>query len=81
MVESCKSITLVYRDDGLLVIDKPAGLLSQPGRRPEKWDSVYTRLRPAYPDACVVHRLDEPTSGLMMLARGQAMSRDRKSVV
>ena len=32
------------------------------------------RLRPAYPDACVVHRLDEPTSGLMMLARGQAMS-------
>ncbi len=74
MVESCKSITLVYRDDGLLVIDKPAGLLSQPGRRPEKWDSVYTRLRPAYPDACVVHRLDEPTSGLMMLARGQAMS-------
>lgn len=74
MAESPKSITLVYLDDGLLVIDKPAGLLSQPGRRPEKWDCVIARLQPTYPDAVVVHRLDEPTSGLMMLARGQAMS-------
>ena len=74
MAESPRSITLVYRDDGLLVIDKPAGLLSQPGRRPEKWDCVIARLQPAFPDAVVVHRLDEPTSGLMMLARGQAMS-------
>lgn len=74
MAESPKSITLVYLDDGLLVIDKPAGLLSQPGQRPEKWDCVIARLQPTYPDAVVVHRLDEPTSGLMMLARGQAMS-------
>ena len=74
MAESPRSITLVYRDDGLLVIDTPAGLLSQPGRRPEKWDCVIARLQPTYPDAVVVHRLDEPTSGLMMLARGQAMS-------
>lgn len=74
MTENLESITLVYLDDGLLVIDKPAGLLSQPGRRAEKWDSVISRLKPHYPDAVVVHRLDEPTSGLMMLARGQAMS-------
>lgn len=65
---------ILYNDNGLLVVCKPAGLLSQPGRRPEKWDSVITRLKPAYPDAVVVHRLDEPTSGLMMLALGQAMS-------
>lgn len=74
MAISLESITLVHDADGLLVIDKPAGLLSQPGRRPEKWDSVISRLQPHYPDACVIHRLDEPTSGLMMLARGQAMS-------
>ena len=65
---------ILFLDDTLLVICKPPGLLSQPGRRPEKWDSVITRLKPLYPDAVVVHRLDEPTSGLMMLARGQAMS-------
>lgn len=65
---------ILHLDDALIVICKPAGLLSQPGRRPEKWDSVITRLKPQYPDAVVVHRLDEPTSGLMMLARGHAMS-------
>lgn len=65
---------ILYLDDTLIVICKPPGLLAQPGRRPEKWDSVITRLKPDYPDAVVVHRLDEPTSGLMMLARGQAMS-------
>ncbi len=65
---------ILYNNNGLLVIDKPAGLLSQPGRRPEKWDSVITRLKAHFPDAVVVHRLDEPTSGLMMLALGQAMS-------
>lgn len=65
---------ILFLDDTLIVICKPPGLLSQPGRRAEKWDSVITRLKPPYPDAVVVHRLDEPTSGLMMLARGQAMS-------
>lgn len=65
---------IIHIDDALIVICKPPGLLSQPGRRPEKWDSVITRLKPQYPDAVVVHRLDEPTSGLMMLARGHAMS-------
>lgn len=65
---------ILYQDDDLIVICKPPGLLSQPGRRPEKWDSVISRLKPIYQDAIVVHRLDEPTSGLMMLARGQAMA-------
>ena len=55
---------ILYQDDDLIVICKPPGLLSQPGRRPEKWDSVISRLKPIYPDAIVVHRLDEPTSGL-----------------
>ena len=65
---------ILYSSNDLLVIDKPAGLLSQPGRRPEKWDSVITRLKTDFPEAVVVHRLDEPTSGLMMLALGQPMS-------
>lgn len=67
-------VDVLYVDSELIVVCKPAGLLSQPGRRPEKWDCVIARLQPAYPDAVVVHRLDEPTSGLMMLARGQPMS-------
>lgn len=65
---------ILYNNNGLLVVCKPAGLLSQPGRRAEKWDSVITRLKPQFPEAVVVHRLDEPTSGLMMLALGQKMS-------
>lgn len=65
---------ILYEDEAIIVVDKPAGLLSQPGRRPEKSDCVISRLLPTYPDAVIVHRLDEPTSGLMVLARGKAMS-------
>lgn len=67
-------LPILYSDVTMIVVDKPPGLLSQPGRRAEKWDSVITRLKPVHPDAVVVHRLDEPTSGLMMIALGKAMS-------
>lgn len=61
---------LVHLDDQLLVLDKPAGLLSQPGRGVHLHDSLATRARAAYGDALIVHRLDMATSGLMVLARG-----------
>ncbi|CAH1000329.1 hypothetical protein LEM8419_01482 [Neolewinella maritima] len=65
-----KVITTIYEDDTVLVINKPAELLSVPGKRIE--DSVYSRVRSAYPDATgplIVHRLDMSTSGLLLLAK------------
>jgi tRNA pseudouridine32 synthase/23S rRNA pseudouridine746 synthase len=54
----------------MLVAEKPAGLLSVPGRLPENKDCLITRLQIDYPDALTVHRLDMATSGLMVFARG-----------
>jgi tRNA pseudouridine32 synthase/23S rRNA pseudouridine746 synthase len=65
-------LTVVYADDALLVLDKPAGLLSVPGRGADKQDCLSTRVQHLYPDALVVHRLDMATSGLMLMARGAA---------
>ncbi len=66
-------IHLHYLDDALLVAEKPAGLLSVPGRLPENQDCVIARLQVLYPDALTVHRLDQVTSGLLLHARGKAM--------
>jgi len=67
------AITLHHIDDALLVVEKPAGLLSVPGRAPENQDCVVTRLQQRYPDALTVHRLDQVTSGVMLYARGKAV--------
>ncbi len=58
----------VYADDHLLVVDKPAGMLSVPGRGPDKQDCLLARVQQRYPQALVVHRLDQATSGLMLFA-------------
>ncbi len=63
-------IDVVYADDALLVLNKPAGLLSVPGRGPENADCLSARVQAAYPDALIVHRLDMGTSGLLAMARG-----------
>lgn len=68
-------ITLLYLDARLLVADKPSGLLSVPGRGPERADCLATRVQAQCADALVVHRLDMDTSGLMLFARGAAMQR------
>lgn len=65
----------LHIDDALLVIDKPAGLLSVPGRGPDKADCLAARVQAEFPDALVVHRLDMDTSGLMVMARGVAAQR------
>lgn len=66
---------VVYEDDYLVVVDKPCGLLSVPGRSGLLRDAVSTRLRARYPDATgqlVVHRLDLDTSGLLLAAKDTA---------
>jgi len=62
----------VYEDRWLVIVDKPCGLLSVPGRSGLLQDSVVTRLRRRYPDGpapLVAHRLDLDTSGLLLAAR------------
>jgi tRNA pseudouridine32 synthase/23S rRNA pseudouridine746 synthase len=66
---------LVYSDDALLVLDKPAGLLAVPGRGEDKQDCLSARVQQVYPEALVVHRLDMATSGLLVMARSPAAQR------
>ncbi len=66
-------LDLVYQDDFLLVVNKPAELLSVPGRGLDKADSLATRVQYEYPDALCVHRLDMSTSGLLVFARGKML--------
>ena len=63
-------MTPIYEDEHLLVLNKPSGLLSVPGRGPDKQDCLSKRVQAIYPDALVVHRLDQDTSGLLIMARG-----------
>ena len=65
----------IYADDSLLVLNKPPGLLSVPGRGEDKQDCLSRRVQQHYPDALVVHRLDMATSGLMLMARGPVIQR------
>lgn len=65
----------VYEDQYLLAVNKPAGLLSVPGRGPGKSDCLSARVQRDYPDARIVHRLDMETSGLLLFARSQEAQR------
>ena len=69
-------IEVVYTDTSLIVVNKPSGLLSVPGRGPDKQDCVISRLLVAFPNAKVVHRLDCATSGLMVLAQSLESQRE-----
>lgn len=65
----------MHADAALVVIDKPAGLLSVPGRGADKADCAAARVQALYGDAQIVHRLDMATSGLLLMARGAEMQR------
>ena len=65
---------VLHADDRLVVVDKPAGMLSVPGRTEP--DCASARVQHLYPDALVVHRLDQATSGLLLFARGVAAQRE-----
>ena len=65
-------LKIVHEDEAFVVVDKISGMLSVPGRGPEKRDCVAERVREMYPGAPeqpAVHRLDMDTSGLLVVAR------------
>ncbi|WP_417789313.1 pseudouridine synthase [Terasakiella pusilla] len=61
-------LEVLYRDENLIVLNKPAGLLSVPGRAEDHKDSLQSRVEAAYGGALVVHRLDMDTSGAIVMA-------------
>lgn len=58
---------LVAQDDAFLIVNKPAMLLTVPGRHPANFDCLISRVQQQFPTAQVVHRLDYDTSGLVIL--------------
>ncbi|MCR4743024.1 MAG: RluA family pseudouridine synthase [Treponema sp.] len=71
ILPSILGLEILYRDSCLCLINKESGLLSVPGRGPEKIDSAESRLKFLFPETInqpAVHRLDMETSGLLLLA-------------
>jgi tRNA pseudouridine32 synthase/23S rRNA pseudouridine746 synthase len=61
-------LRILFTDDHVVVVDKPAGLLSVPGKGDHLSDCLIARLQAAFPDTLLVHRLDLDTSGVMVFA-------------
>ena len=73
------TIEIIYKDTSILLVNKPGGLLTVPGRGPDKQDSLVRRLQkqiPELPEQPAVHRLDMHTSGLMLFAMNEAAHRN-----
>lgn len=68
-------LEILFQDDDMLVVNKPSGLLSVPGKAKEHADSLATRAQRVFPTATIVHRLDMATSGVMVLALNKASHR------
>ena len=68
-------LELIHEDHELLVVNKPAGLLSVPGKGDHLKDCLISRLQAAFPEALLVHRLDMDTSGVIVFARTPAAQR------
>jgi tRNA pseudouridine32 synthase/23S rRNA pseudouridine746 synthase len=60
-------LSVIHRDDDILVLSKPSGLLSVPGKPAEHADCLESRAREAYPEAMTIHRLDKDTSGVVVM--------------
>lgn len=69
---------ILYQDAHIMVVNKPSGLLSVPGRLEEHKDSVMTRIQRDFPQAESVHRLDMATSGVIVVALNKAAERELK---
>lgn len=61
-------ISVIHRDAGILILNKPSGLLSVPGRHPALSDSLATRVQAEFPQALMIHRLDKDTSGVVLMS-------------
>lgn len=66
---------VIYVDDAILVVNKPSGLLSVPGRGDDKYECLNFHLEPHFGELFIVHRLDMDTSGLMVIARNKESHR------
>lgn len=69
-------LRILHQDHHLLVLDKPAGLLTVPGRGPELADCLIARAQAVFPEALLVHRLDRDTSGVIVFALTKQAQRD-----
>lgn len=63
---------ILHMDDRIIVVDKPSGLLSVPGKLEGREDCLVSRLQAIHPDALLVHRLDCDTSGVIIFGRDKA---------
>lgn len=63
------TIPILYQDDDVLIVDKPAELLTVPGRGADKQDCLINRIKVNEPNARIVHRLDMSTSGIVIIAK------------
>ncbi|GGI92175.1 bifunctional tRNA pseudouridine(32) synthase/23S rRNA pseudouridine(746) synthase RluA [Shewanella gelidii] len=61
-------LEIIHQDKDIIVLNKPSGLLSVPGRKPEYHDSIYARVLKEHVNAQIVHRLDMATSGVICVA-------------
>ena len=68
-------LDIVYEDSYILVVNKPEGLLSVPGRGPDLQDCLLNRIHEVFPMALLVHRLDCDTSGLIVFAMNRHSQR------
>lgn len=71
-----RGLALLYLSEQLIVVDKPSGLLSVPGRGEGKDDCLSRRVQAEFPDALIVHRLDMGTSGIVVMGRGARAQRE-----
>jgi len=69
-------IEYIYKDEQIIIVDKPANMLSVPGRTPDKQDCLIHRVQKLFPEARFVHRLDFSTSGLLVIAQNRESHRD-----
>ena len=69
-------LDILHQDEFILVLNKPSGLLSVPGRAPENQDSLALRAQSRFPTALTVHRLDMATSGVMVMALNKDAHRE-----
>ncbi len=63
-------LEILYQDEAILILNKPSGLLTVPGKAPEHQDCLERRVQRVYPEARIVHRLDMSTSGIVVMALG-----------
>ncbi|NKF49256.1 bifunctional tRNA pseudouridine(32) synthase/23S rRNA pseudouridine(746) synthase RluA [Shewanella sp. WXL01] len=71
-------LDIIHQDRDIIVLNKPSGILSVPGRQAQYHDSIYSRVVAEHPNAQIVHRLDMATSGVIVLALRKNAERELK---